>query len=375
MLKNNIEFLFENIEISKEEKEIAEKVLENKRISPEEGLFLFENASLPYLSVLANYVKTKISGNKVYFNKNIHLEPTNICIYNCKFCSFKKKFGDAEAWSYTVDEMLDKVREFQDTDITEVHITGGVHPHYNVNNYCLLISKIKKILPNVHIKAFTAVELEFMIKKAKMTLEEGLKKLVESGLGSLPGGGAEIFDAEIRKQVCDEKSSSQLWLKIHRTAHKMGIPSNATILYGHIETYAHRIDHLKRIRDLQDETSGFNAFIPLKFRNLNNKLSHIKELPITEDMRNYAVTRIFLDNVPHLKAYWVMLGRHHAQMSLAYGVDDLDGTIGDTTKIYTMAGVEEMSPRMTESEMVRLIKSANLTAVERDSVYNEIKIY
>ncbi|MBN2663691.1 MAG: aminofutalosine synthase MqnE [Bacteroidales bacterium] len=358
--------------MSVKEREIANKVLENKRITPEEGVFLFEEADLSLLSLLAIFVKEKNNGKNVFYNKNIHIEPTNICVYNCKFCSFKRRFGDEDAWDYSIEEMLELAQKYKDTDITEVHITGGVHPHYNLLNYCTLIKKLKNILPNVHVKAFTAVEIDFMSKKARLSNEEGLKRLKNCGLDSLPGGGAEIFDPEIRQQVCDEKSTGRLWLDIHKTAHNIGLPSNATILYGHIETYKHRIDHLSKIRELQDETGGFNAFIPLKFRNKGNKLSHIPEIPIIEDMRNFAVTRIFLDNIPHLKAYWVMLGKKYAQMSLAYGVDDLDGTIDDSTKIYSMAGVEEDSPRMTASEMVEIIKNANFIPVERDSVYNEI---
>ena len=354
---------------------IAEKIINGERLTEEEGLFLYEKAELPYLGMLATFVKRKISGNKVYFNKNFHIEPTNICVYNCKFCSYKRRFDDPDAWDYSLEEMINIARSYKDKDITEVHIVGGVHPHYNTEHYCVLLRKIKKILPNVHIKGFTAVELDFMFKKSRLTIEQGLKKLIECGLNSIPGGGAEIFDEEIRKQVCDEKSSSKLWLEIHRTAHKLGLKSNATILYGHLEKYIHRIDHLRRIRNLQDETGGFNAFIPLKFLSANNKLSYIKEVPVTEDMRNYAVTRIFLDNIPHLKAYWVMLGRQHAQMSLNYGVDDLDGTIDDSTKIYTMAGSEEQSPRMTAGEMIELISRAGYTPVERDSLYNELKIF
>jgi len=372
MKTKRIKKILENAIISSKEREIANKILEDKRITTDEGIFLFEKADLSFLSLMANYVKEKYNGKKVFFNKNIHIEPTNICIYNCKFCSFKRRFGDEDAWDLSIEEMLQLAENHKDTDITEIHITGGVHPHYNLLNYCTLIKKIKSILPNIHIKAFTAVEIDFMCRKARMSNEEGLKRLKECGLDSLPGGGAEIFNTEIRQKVCDEKSSAKLWLDIHKTAHKIGMPTNATILYGHIETYEHRIDHLNKIREIQDETNGFNAFIPLKFRNIGNKLSHIPEIPIIEDMRNFAVTRIFLDNVPHLKAYWVMLGRKFAQMSLAYGVDDLDGTIDDSTKIYTMAGVEETNPKMTASEMREIIKNANLIPVERDSVYNEI---
>lgn len=364
--------IIDNAVISEKEREIAYKVFENKRISADEGIFLFEKADLGLLSLLAIYIKEKYNGKKVFYNKNIHIEPTNICVYNCKFCSFKRRFGDEDAWDYSIEEILELAKKYKDSDITEIHITGGVHPHYNLLNYCALIKKIKVILPDVHIKAFTAVEVDFMSRKAKITNEEGLKRLKDCGLDSLPGGGAEIFDPEIREQVCDEKSSGRLWLDIHKTAHKIGLPTNATILYGHIESYKHRIEHLDKIRQLQDETGGFNAFIPLKFRNKGNKLSHIPEIPIIEDMRNFAVTRIFLDNISHLKAYWVMLGKKYAQMSLSYGVDDLDGTIDDSTKIYSMAGVEETSLRMTASEMIEIIKNANLIPVERDSVYNEI---
>ncbi|MBN2891669.1 MAG: aminofutalosine synthase MqnE [Bacteroidales bacterium] len=375
MLQKRIKKILKTVDLSSTEKIISEKILQGERLTIEEGLFLYQNSSLHFLGLLANFVKQKINGKKVFFNKNFHLEPTNICIYNCKFCSYKRRFGDSDAWDYSIEQMLELCSKYKNTDVTEVHITGGVHPHYNVLNYCTLIKKIKQILPNIHIKAFTAVEIDYMCKKARMSTQEGLLKLKECGLNSLPGGGAEIFNEEIRNLVCDEKSSAKLWLNIHRTAHKIGIPSNATMLYGHLENYEHRIEHLNMLRDLQDETKGFNAFIPLKFRNFNNKLSHVPEVSTIEDMRNYAVSRLFLDNIPHIKAYWVMLGRSHAQMALAYGVDDLDGTIDDSTKIYTMAGVAERSPRMSSVEMVNLIKAANLIPVERDSIYNELNIF
>jgi aminodeoxyfutalosine synthase len=375
MFAERVEKLLKNKTLSEVEIKIIDKVLNNEQISVDEGVFLFENASLNYLSVLANFVKEKINGKKVYFNKNFHIEPTNICVYNCKFCSYKRRVGEPEAWDNSLEQIMEQVEKFQNTDITEVHIVGGVHPNHDVYFYGNIISKIKNKLPKIHIKAFTAIELDFMIRKANMTIEKGLFTLKEYGLDSIPGGGAEIFDEEIRKQICDDKSSSKLWLNIHKTAHKLGISSNATILYGHIESYKHRIDHLNRLRELQNETNGFNAFIPLKYRNFNNKLSHINEVSIIEDMRNYAVSRIFLNNIPHLKAYWVMLGKQHAQMSLAFGVDDLDGTINDSTKIYTMAGVDDTNVRMTCSEMVQLIKSASLIPVERDSVYNILKTY
>ncbi len=375
MLQKRLNKLLDKTLSNDKIKELSFKILENQRLDFDEGVFLYEKFPLPLLGVLSNYVREKKNGKKVFFNKNIHLEPTNICIYNCKFCSYKRRFGEPDAWDTPIEDILETCAIYKNSDITEVHITGGVHPHYNVLNYCTLISRIKRVLPNVHIKAFTAVEIDYMCKKARLTVKEGLKKLQEAGLDSLPGGGAEIFSPEIRKQICDEKSTANLWKNIHKTAHQLGMMSNATMLYGHLEKYEHRIDHLQKLRELQDETNGFNAFIPLKFRNFNNKMSHLKEVSIVEDMRNYAVSRIFLDNIPHIKAYWVMLGRSHAQMALAYGVDDLDGTIDDTTKIYTMAGADEKSPRMSANEMIKIIQSANFIAVERDSIYNELKIH
>lgn len=235
-----------------------------------------------------------------------------------------------------------------------------------------MIREIKAILPKIHIKAFTAVELEFMIKKAHLSLEDGLKKLKEYGLDSIPGGGAEIFDYEIRKQVCHEKSSAEQWLTIHETAHKVGIPSNATILYGHIENIGHRIDHLDRLRLLQDKTKGFNTFIPLKFKKANNSLSYIGEVNTIEDLKMFAISRIYLDNFNHIKAYWPMLGKDISQITLSFGVDDIDGTIDDTTKIYSMAGAEDTNPKMTSSDLVKLIKQAHRTPVERDTLYNKI---
>ncbi len=354
---------------------IAEKIVAGERITEEEGLFLYDKADLGYLAMLANFIRRNKNGKDTFFNKNFHIEPTNICIYNCKFCSYKRKKGEPGYWDYSIDEMLDIVRKYKDTDVTEVHIVGGVHPNHDLHFYGQLISEIKKIMPHIHVKAFTAVELDFMIRKAHMPLEEGLRKLKEYGLDSIPGGGAEIFDAEIRNQICDEKTTTDLWLKIHETAHRLGIPSNATMLYGHIEKYEHRISHMAALRDLQDKTGGFNAYIPLKFKKENNHLAYIGEVSIVEDLRNFAVSRIYLDNFPHLKAYWPMLGKELTQMALSFGVDDIDGTIGDSTKIYAMAGADDQHPSMNTDEIVQLIKAENLVPVERDTVYNVLKKY
>jgi len=356
-------------------KVLADKVTTAKRISPEEGLILYTRADLSLLSLLSGFVRRRHNSNYVFFNRNFHIEPTNICIYNCRFCSYHKPPGDPQSWEFSHEEMLDIVKKFDNKKVTEVHIVGGVHPDYDIEYYGGLIRKIRDHRPDIHIKAFSAIELDYMITKSGMTIREGLQKLKVSGLNSIPGGGAEIFDEEIRKKTCPEKTSGEKWLKIHETAHSLGITSNATMLYGHIESYAHRISHMERLRNLQDRTGGFNAFIPLKYKKANNSMSHIGEVSIIQDLRNYAVSRIFLDNIPHLKAYWPMAGRELARMSLLFGADDLDGTIDDTTKIYSMAGSEEKNPEMTTDEICQVIRNAGFKPVERDSLYNFINTF
>jgi aminodeoxyfutalosine synthase len=366
---NNIPDLINDKELSL----IAGKVAGNHRITPEEGLILYKKADLALLGLLAGIVRTKHNGNKAFFNHNFHIEPTNKCIYNCRFCSYHKPEGDPESWEYSHDEILELVKRFDNKPVTEVHIVGGVHPSYDLHYWGTLIRKIKEHRPALHVKAFSAIELDYMIGRAGCTINEGLNILKNYGLDSIPGGGAEIFDEELRKMICDEKSSSDLWLKIHETAHLSGIPSNATMLYGHIENYSHRIDHMERLRKLQDKTGGFNAFIPLKYKKTNNSMSYLGEVNLIEDLRNYAVSRIYLDNFPHIKAYWPMIGKESAQLSLSFGADDMDGTIDDTTKIYSMAGSEEEKPVMTTDEICHLIRQAGYAPVERDSLYNPIK--
>lgn len=351
---------------------IAGKITNNTRITPDEGLSLFKNADLPLLGLLAGIVRRRLNGNFAYYNRNFHIEPTNKCIYNCRFCSYHKPAGDPESWEYSHEEMLDIVKRFDNKAVTEVHIVGGVHPSYDLHYWGSLLKKIKTYRPSLHIKAFSAIELDYMISNTGCTIEEGLMLLKEYGLDSIPGGGAEIFDEELRKVICSEKSSSELWLRIHETAHNLGIPSNATMLYGHLETYQHRIDHMMRLRDLQDRTKGFNAFIPLKYKKSNNSMSYLGEVNTLEDLRNYAISRIFLDNFPHIKAYWPMTGKECAQMSLSFGTDDMDGTIDDTTRIYSMAGSEEENPAMNTGEICRLIQKSGFIPIERDSLYNPI---
>jgi aminodeoxyfutalosine synthase len=368
--------LINSFEEGKNFKEITEKIITSERISDEEGMMLFEKASLGLAATFANYIREKKHGDLTYFNRNFHIEPTNVCVFACKFCSYSRLYAHRdEGWQLSMEQMMDIVKSYDGKPITEVHIVGGVHPKMDLDFFCSLITKIKQHRPDLHIKAFTAVELDYMFKKAKLSIEEGLLKLKNAGLQSLPGGGAEIFDEEIRQQISADKVDADGWLKIHEQAHKLGMHTNATILYGHIENYAHRIDHMSRLRNLQDKTHGFNTFIPLKFRNKNNDMSDVPESSVPEDMRMYAVARIYLDNFPHLKAYWPMLGRQNAQLSLSFGVNDIDGTIDDSTKIYSMAGSEEQTPAMSTQELVTLIKQAKRIPVERDTLYNVIKDY
>ena len=368
--------LFRTGNISPELHDIAEKIFNGERITDEQGLLLFEKGSLPFLGSLANHIREKLHGDRTYFNRNFHIEPTNVCVFSCNFCSYSRLYADREqGWELSADDMLNMVKKYDGKPITEVHIVGGVHPKLNLEFFADILKRIKAHRPHLHIKGFTAVELDYMFRKAKMTNEEGLKYLQQAGLDSLPGGGAEIFHPEVREQICADKVSTEGWLKIHETAHRLGMHSNATILYGHIETYSHRIDHMSRLRQLQDKTKGFNTFIPLKFRNKDNDMSNVPESSIVEDMKMYAVARIYLDNFPHLKAYWPMLGRQNAQLSLSFGVNDIDGTIDDTTKIYSMAGAEEQNPSMTTSELVTLIKQVKRKPIERDTLYNEIRDY
>lgn len=355
---------------------IGNKVIQNERISFDEGVYLFEHASLPYVGALANWKRESLHGNKTYFNKNFHIEPTNVCVFSCKFCSYSKLYAHKEeGWELTVDQMLDIVKSYDGKPVTEVHIVGGVHPKLTLEFFLELMRAIKAHRPDLHIKAFTPVELEYMFRKAKVSVEEGMKLAKEAGLDSLPGGGAEIFHPEIREQICADKATADQWLHIHKTAHELGMHSNATLLYGHIENFSHRIDHMERLRQLQDQTKGFNTFIPLKFRNSNNEMSNVPESILLDDLKMYAISRLYLDNFPHVKAYWPMLGRDAAQLTLSYGVNDIDGTIDDTTKIYSMAGSEEQNPAMTTAQLVALIKQAKRAPIERGTLYNVIKDY
>jgi len=375
MQTENIQVII-NSESDHQLQNIGNKVIHNERISFDEGVYLFEKASLPYVGALANWKRESLHGDKTYFNKNFHIEPTNVCVFSCKFCSYSKLYAHKEeGWELTIDQMMDIVKSYDGKPVTEVHIVGGVHPKLTLEFFLELMRTIKAHRPELHIKAFTPVELEYMFRKAKVTTEEGMKLAHEAGLDSLPGGGAEIFHPDIRTVICADKATADEWLHIHKTAHNLGMHSNATLLYGHIEKYEHRIDHMERLRQLQDETKGFNTFIPLKFRNKDNDMHDVPESTLANDLKMYAISRLYLDNFPHVKAYWPMLGRETAQLTLSYGVNDIDGTIDDTTKIYSMAGSEEQTPAMTTEQLVGLIKQAKRQPIERGTLYNVIQDY
>lgn len=354
--------------------DITDKLRRGERLSTHEALVLWHEAPLWLLGELATERKRQVSGQEVYYNRNVHLEPTNICLFNCEFCSFRRREGDADAWYMGLDEIEERAKALRTADITEVHIVGGVHPKHDLDTYCAMIRRVKSALPHVTVKAYTAVEIFYMIRQEGVSVVEGLRRLQEAGMECIPGGGAEIFDASLRKRICPEKCSAEEWLAVHRAAHNMGIATNSTMLYGHIETIEQRIDHLDRLRKLQDESPGFDAFIPLKYHSRGNRLSEAGECSVEEDLRMIALSRLFLDNIPHIKAYWVSYGKATTEMALAFGADDIDGTIGDTTKIYSMAGGVER-PTMSVEELEAMVRSAGFTPVERDSHYNPVVRY
>ena len=372
----SLAILIQNPNLAQPLKDIAIKVKNGLRISFDEGVYLYEHAELSYLGTLANYIREKKHRDLTYFNRNFHIEPTNICVYDCKFCSYSRMIKQREeGWEMEVDGMIDILKKYDDEPVTEVHITGGVVPKQNLDFYADFFRKAKAHRPDLHIKALTPVEYYYIFKKAKLSHYDGMKYLQEAGLDSMPGGGAEIFHPEVREKIAHDKCNAEQWLDIHEQSHKLGMRSNATMLYGHIEQFWHRVDHMERLRQLQDKTGGFQAFIPLKFRNQNNQMSDVPEVSVVEDLRNYAIARIYLDNFEHIKAYWAMISRETAQLSLNFGVDDIDGTLDDTTKIYSMAGAEEQTPAMSTKELVDLIRNVKRKPIERDTLYNVVTDY
>lgn len=351
------------------EKKIAEKVFSGNRISNEDAVFLFENTGIDFCGYLANFIREKKHGKKVYYNRNIHVEITNICENRCSFCSFYRTENSEGAWNFSIQDVADFIKSKKPEELTEVHIVGAINSGKDLEFYVSLFKLIKKLYSHLHIKALTAVEIEFLSRLSGLDTKDIISKLKHAGLDSIAGGGAEILDDKIRKKICPQKTDSDTWLRIHREAHKQNIQSNCTILYGHIESYEDRVNHMHKLRELQDYTGGFNCFIPLKYKSSDNELSISSETSLAEDLKNYSVSRIYFDNISHIKAYWPMSGKDSAFLSLNFGVDDIDGTIQDSTKIYSMAGSIEQKPVMLLPELINRCFKAGYIPTERDSLY------
>jgi aminodeoxyfutalosine synthase len=349
---------------------IAPKVLAGERLSAEDGVALFESHDLLALGWLANHVREKRHGNICYFNVNRHINPTNVCVAHCKLCAFGRSPNSPGAYTFALEEIYQRAAQGVAEGATEFHIVGGLHPDLPFEYYLELIRGLKQRFPHVHLKAFTAVEVHYYSRLAKITLREVLVKMKEAGVDSLPGGGAEIFHPRVRRIICDHKVSGQMWLQIARTAHELGMRSNATMLYGHVETHEERVDHLLRLRDTQDKTRGFQTFIPLAFHPANTPLDHLPGPTGMDDLKTIAVSRLLLDNFDHIKAYWIMLTPRIAQVALRFGADDLDGTVVEE-KIYHDAGAN--TPEfMSRGDLERLIRAAGRVPVERDTLYNRV---
>ena len=351
---------------------IAEKVLAGVRLDAAEALACFATPHVLHLGRLADVVRRRLHGKVAYYNLNRHINPTNVCVYtyNCKFCSFAAMKGEEHAWQMSHEELYRFAGKQGGNEVTEFHIVGGLHPDLSLDWYLEMLRGLRERFPAAHLKAFTAIEIGWFAKREKLSIEEVLRRLVEAGLGSLPGGGAEIFAPEVREVICDGKLDAAEWIEVHRTAHRLGLKSNCTMLYGHVEKPEHRVDHLLRLRELQDETGGFNAFIPLAYHPENNYMGLRYHTTGLEDLRTLATSRLVLDNIPHLKAYWVMVTPKLAQVALSFGADDLDGTVVSET-IYHMAGAEtaQMMPR---AELERVVREAGFDPVERDTLYRPV---
>lgn len=349
---------------------IEEKVAAGARVTAEEGLFLDERADLFTLGRLANQIRERKNGNWAFYNTNIHLNPTNVCVYRCRFCAFRADLRAEKAYVFTDDMLRERVLEGRSQGATEIHVVGGLHHQKKFDWYVNVVRVLHETCPEIHIKAWTGVEIGWFAYLTKKPYEWVLKELIDAGLGSLPGGGAEIFDQQVREQICEHKADAKQWLDIHRTAHQLGLRSNATMLYGHVEQARHRVDHLCQLRQLQDETGGFQTFIPLAFHPDNTKLSDIRKPSGTMDLRMVALSRIMLDNFDHIKAYWIMLGEKIAQVALSFGADDLDGTVVHEL-IYHDAGAETPEG-LTVEALHRMIREAGRTPVERDTLYRRV---
>jgi aminodeoxyfutalosine synthase len=374
-------------------KKIENKVLSGERLTPKDALALFNSNDIFTIGRLASYVTQRRNGNKVYFIQNRHINPTNICVNRCKFCAFSRSKGEKGAYELTIEEIINKLREGIKEEgqgggkrseietrhsFSEVHIVGGLHPDWSFDFYLEMLKEIKRHFPCIHIKAFSAVEIDYFSRISGLTLTDTLKTLKNAGLDSIPGGGAEIFNKHVRDKLCPEKIEGRRWLEVMEEAHRLGIKSNATMLYGHVESYKHRVEHMLRLRELQDKTGGFQAFIPLAFHPKNTRLSKTGHWSMgighsggIDDLKTIAISRLFLDNFPHIKAYWVMLGEKIAQLALMFGADDLDGTVIEEKITHSAGAISGRA--MTRAQLVRLIEKAGKVPVERDSFYRPLK--
>jgi aminodeoxyfutalosine synthase len=364
-----MEKIIENAGLS----DIHQKVLDEKRLSIEDGLRLYQSNDILALGYLANIVRNRLNGDKTYFIYNQHINYSNICTNLCKFCAFGKDKESDQAYEMSVEEVKEKVRARLDEPITEIHMVGGIHPDLPFQYYLDILKGIKEVRPEVHIQAFTCVEIAHLAELAQKPIDTTLKILREAGLGSIPGGGAEVFSPRIRQLTCEKKLSGVDWLEIAKTAHRVGLHTNATMLYGHIETNEERLEHLDALRCAQDETNGFLAFIPLAFHPKNTEMSDISSTTGMDDLKNMAVARLMLDNFPHIKAYWIMLGPKMAQVALSFGADDMDGTVKEEV-ITHMAGAET-DQAIGSNTLIRLIKEAGRKPLERDTLYNIIQTH
>lgn len=349
--------------------QIEQKVIAGERITEQDALFLFRHPDLIRIGKIANLVSEKKNGDRIFYNVNRHINPTNICVYDCKFCAYSKRPGDEGAYAYQIEEMVEKAKAADAEGATEIHMVGGLHPRWKFSHYKDILKAIKAELPHIHIKGFTAVEIDWLARKARLSIKDTLIELKEAGLDSMPGGGAEIFHQDIRDEIT-AKLTAEEWLDVHRTAHSLGMESNCTMLYGHVETYEHRVDHMRYLRNLQDETKGFNAFIPLSFQPHQNDMGIKRYTFGVDDLKTIAIARIFLDNFDHIKAYWIMLGQDVAQLATQFGANDLDGTVIEE-KISKAAGGRS-GMVLTKSSIETIINKARKSSQERDTIYNPI---
>lgn len=353
--------------------DILDKVRAGERLSPEDAVRLYKSPDILAVGYLADIVRERLNGKRVFFIYNQHINYSNICVNLCKFCAFGKDKSSPQAYEMTVADVVAKVRERLAEPITEIHMVGGIHPDLPYGYYLELLRGIKSVRPEVHIQAFTCVEIAHLAELAGKSVAETLAELKEAGLGSIPGGGAEVFSTRIRSLTCDKKLPGEQWLDVAKTAHRLGLHTNATMLYGHIETIEERVEHLDMLRAAQDETNGFLAYIPLAFHPRNTELANLSRTGGVDDLKNLAVARCFLDNFPHIKAYWVMIGPKLAQIALSFGADDVDGTVKEEI-ITHMAGADT-EQAMSREQLLRMIREAGRVPVERDTLYNVITEY